>query len=90
MTNNPEPVAHVELVERLTGRARFCRDRGEIKTPELLEGAAAELTRLRAEVERKDEALRALAEGNLGPMPWQAGYDRIRDIARAALKEPNQ
>lgn len=47
-----QPVAHADLVERLTGRARFCRDRGEIKTPELLEGAAAELTRLRAEVDR--------------------------------------
>ena len=32
------------LVDQLTGRARFLRDRGEIKTPELLERAAMALT----------------------------------------------
>ena len=57
-TNNPGPGAHADLVERLTGRARFCRDRGEIKTPEWLEGAAAELTRLRAQL----AAYKAMAE----------------------------
>lgn len=36
-----EVVERVALIERLRGRAAFCRDRGEIKTPELLEEAAA-------------------------------------------------
>ena len=28
-----------ELIQQLKGRAEFCRDRGEVKTPELLERA---------------------------------------------------
>jgi hypothetical protein len=32
-----------------------------------------------------EKALRNIAEGNLGDMPWQAGYDRIREVARAAI-----
>lgn len=35
------------IVERLQGRARFCKDRGEIKTPDLLFKAAATIARLR-------------------------------------------
>ena len=27
------------LIQRMIGRAKFCRDRGEVKTPELLEQA---------------------------------------------------
>jgi len=37
------------LADQLLGRARFCRDRGEIKTPELLEAAAAALRALRSD-----------------------------------------
>lgn len=33
-----------------------------------------------------EEALRKIAEGNLGDDPWQANYDRIRNVARNALK----
>ena len=29
-----------DFIQRLRGRAEFCRDRGEVKTPELLERAA--------------------------------------------------
>lgn len=29
-----------DFIQRLRGRAEFCRDRGEVKTPELLEHAA--------------------------------------------------
>jgi hypothetical protein len=36
------------LVERLRGRARFCKDRGEEKTPDLMYEAADEIERLRA------------------------------------------
>lgn len=34
---------------------------------------------------RKDQALRNIAEGNLGDAPWQANYTKIREIARSAL-----
>lgn len=30
-------------------------------------------------------ALRSIAEGNLGDLPWQANYERIRQVAAAAL-----
>lgn len=31
------------------------------------------------------QALRNIAEGNLGDAPWQANYDKIRRVANAAL-----
>lgn len=34
------------------------------------------------------EALRKIAEGNLGDASWQANYDRIREVAREALSTP--
>lgn len=46
-----------ELVERLRGRAAFCRDRSEIKTPELLEAAADAITALQEKVRRLEDAL---------------------------------
>jgi hypothetical protein len=49
-----------KLVERLHGRAAFCRDRGEIKTPELLEAAVTALQSERASMEGEIEALRGL------------------------------
>lgn len=36
------------LVSRLEGRARFCDDRGEVKTPELLRAAQERITELEA------------------------------------------
>ena len=33
------------------------------------------------------EALRAIAEGNLDDMPWQANYERIRKVAADALSQ---
>ncbi len=39
----------------------------------------------KGEVERLREALRRIAEGNLGPQKWQANYDKIKEVARAAL-----
>jgi hypothetical protein len=44
----------------------------------------ARLTAMREEIERKDEALRNIAEGNLGDAPWQGNYERIRKMALAA------
>jgi hypothetical protein len=35
---------------------------------------------------RLEAALREIAEGNLGVDPWQAGFDKIREVARAALR----
>ncbi|RWL14858.1 MAG: hypothetical protein EOR57_31425 [Mesorhizobium sp.] len=32
-------------------------------------------------------ALRNIYEGNLGDEPWQANYDKIRAVARAALSK---
>lgn len=52
-----------DLIKQLTGRARFCRDRGEEKTPGLLEEAAAQLAEAQAAqalvVERAEEAVDA-------------------------------
>ena len=39
-----------ELVARLKGRAQFCRDRGEVKSPELLEEAAVRIEALNIEL----------------------------------------
>lgn len=47
-----------ELIEQMRGRARFCRDRGEVKTPDLLEAGVTELTRLQALVEQLAGELR--------------------------------
>lgn len=45
-----------------------------------------EFQHLRAEAERKDAALQALAEGNLGDLPWQVNYEKVKEVARAALQ----
>ena len=37
-----------DLLQQLRGRAAFCRDRGEVKTPELLEAAAQQLADAKA------------------------------------------
>lgn len=51
------------LADQLTGRARFLRDRNEIKSPELMEQAAATITRLQAELEQaRDKALEEAAD----------------------------
>ncbi|WP_111883846.1 hypothetical protein [Acinetobacter sp. CFCC 11171] len=38
-----------DFIQRLRGRAEFCRDRGEVKTPELLEHAAELLEAAKAQ-----------------------------------------
>lgn len=50
-------------------------------------GRQRERDSLAKQVAGLTEALRNIAEGNLGPAPWQANYEKIRSIARAALKE---
>lgn len=44
-----------------------------------------EVDRLRVQLTDAHQALRNLAEGNLGDLPWQANYERIKQVARAAL-----
>ncbi|RWB67614.1 hypothetical protein [Mesorhizobium sp.] len=39
----------------------------------------------RARADRAETALRAIGEGNLGDASWQADYEKIRTVARAAL-----
>lgn len=48
--------------------------------------AARTLTAQAEEIERLRGELRRIAEGNLGDAPWQANYEKIRDVASAALK----
>lgn len=47
----------------------------------------AEIERLTVRLDDAYKALRSLAEGNLGNLPWQANYDTIRTVARNALPE---
>lgn len=44
-----------ELCGQLTGRAQFCEDRGEVKSPSLMREAAATIAALKAENERLAE-----------------------------------
>lgn len=44
-----------------------------------------EIERLKVRLENAYNALRRIAEGNLGDAAWQANYERIRHVARNAL-----
>ena len=46
------------LVAQLRGRAEFCRDRGEVKSPGLMEKAAEEILALRNQLQAKKEQAR--------------------------------
>lgn len=46
---------------------------------------AERLERIKTALTSTQAALRRIAEGNLGDEPWQADYDKIRAVARAAL-----
>lgn len=46
-----------DLIQQLRGRAAFCRARGEVKTPDLLEEAATRLAAAEAQVGALREAL---------------------------------
>lgn len=72
---------------------RHCADKleefGLVVTARALRDIAEEYEALPAHPAASPEdlagALRSIAEGNLGDQPWQANYDRIRQIARNAL-----
>ena len=67
-------MSNKDLIQQMRGRAKFCRDRGEIKTPELLERASnllesqeteclkTELLAAEAEIARLQSALDDLKE----------------------------
>ena len=44
-----------DLVKQLRGRSQFCKDRGEIKSPELMEDAAARIEELEAKLAMADK-----------------------------------
>lgn len=52
-----------------------------------IEAAEARAIAAEAENARLRQALRNIAEGNLGDASWQANYDRIRHVARSAITE---
>lgn len=52
-----------------------------------LDAAEARATELQRENERLEKALRRIAEGNLGDASWEADYEKIRQVARAALQQ---
>lgn len=54
---------------------------------EIVTGEVNEVAKLRERLTDAYNALRSIAEGNLGDMPWQANYDTIRTVARNALPE---
>jgi len=74
-----------DLIKQLTGRARFCRDRGEEKTPGLLEEAAAQLADAQAAQAMVVERCADMIEDNvrhakeLGREIW--AMPDLRDLA---------
>lgn len=60
--------------------------RGNVQLAADVNRKADERDALRSRLEVGEKALRRIAEGNLGPNPWQADYDAIREVACAALK----
>ena len=71
-----------DLIQQMRGRAKFCRDRGEIKTPELLERAINLLES--QETERlKTELLAAEAEITR----LQSALDELKEWCRFQLCE---
>ena len=78
-------MSDADIVERLKSIDHMNGD--ECFLDSLYAEAATEITALRQRVEDAHKALRAIAEGNLGDLPWQANYEVIRIVARNALPE---
>lgn len=80
-----------DLIKRLyatEAHARIIQKDEEQPLTVLLRDVRRYLESLRAQIAAKDTALRNIAEGNLGDGPGQANYERIREVARAALSQP--
>jgi len=67
-----------DLIKRLRGRALFCRDRGEIKSPELHEEAADRIEQL------VNENYQLIASLELCNFAWDQAFHQ-RDEAEAKL-----
>lgn len=83
MTNKQ---AYAGLLARIGGRAAFCRDRGEIKTPELLEEAAEAISSLIKALQFRpvpSETFAYQADGYAAG--WHAAIEQFKQNARAAL-----
>jgi hypothetical protein len=64
---------------------------GKGKTPvEWIQNAANEAASLVTRLQQAEEALKRIAEGNLGDDPWQANYAKIRRVASEALSIHHQ
>ncbi|MER8540309.1 hypothetical protein NKH17_12720 [Mesorhizobium sp. M1334] len=51
----------------------------------VIQGLRNRATAAESDREALREALRNIAEGNLGDAPWQANYEKIRDVAARAI-----
>ena len=75
-------MSNKDLIQQMKGRAKFCRDRGEIKTPELLERASNLLES--QETERLKTQLLA-AEAEIARL--QSALDELKEWCRFQLCE---
>lgn len=57
------------------------------KYTDLWNSSGAELVAAEAERDKLRNEMRRIAEGNLGDAPWQANYDRIRQVALASITD---
>ena len=84
-------MSNKDLIQQMKGRAKFCRDRGEIKTPELLERASnllesqeterlkTQLLAAEAEIARLQSALdevRKFCDGEIDDFDCESLYDQ--------------
>lgn len=73
------------LVEQLEAWAPLVSSGYEVPAAgQAMMNASRTLTAQADEIERLRGELRRIAEGNLGDASWQANYEKIRDVARAA------
>ena len=77
-------MSNKDLIQQMKGRAKFCRDRGEIKTPELLERASNLLES--QETERLKTQLLA-AEAEIARL--QSRVDGAMDFYNTAKSDVN-
>ena len=81
-----------ELIARLRGRSQFCKDRGEVKSPDLMNEAADRIEALTAKLAKAEAGLLAIAKRD-EQMIWGEDYEveeafkDMRDIALATLAE---
>lgn len=85
-----DAVAHIaiERDQLQADLAALRRDRDDCLSAR--EHYAGQVGAMHGRVERFAEALRFIAEGNLGDMPGQENYTRIREHAQAALRDQSQ